>query len=144
MSPRTVLVGVGNVLRGDDGAGPALVDAIRNRCPCVCIDAGHAPENHLGQIVRSQPDTIIFADAVDMQLDPGQWRLFPARELVGVGFHTHTIPLGQLLDFLSARTGARAYVLGIQSGSVALGEPLSREVNDSLHEIAEIAADSCL
>ena len=139
LTPRTVLVGVGNSLRGDDGAGPALIDALRGRCPCVCIDAGAAPENYLGQIVRHEPQVIVFVDAVDMQLTPGQWRVFQARELAGCGLHTHSIPLGLLLAFLSTWTRARAYVLGIQPRCVAFGKPLSREVSDTLQDIADIA-----
>ncbi len=143
LSSRSILVGVGNTLRGDDGAGPALIDTLRDRCSCICIDAGAVPENYLGQILRHEPRIIVFIDAVDMQLAPGEWRVFEARELAGCGFHTHSIPLGQLLAFLGAQSPARAYILGIQPRRVALGEPLSPEVSDSLHEIERIASAQC-
>jgi hydrogenase 3 maturation protease len=74
-----------------------------------------------------------------MNLLPGEWRLFQAQELVDIGFHTHSIPLGLLLAFLSAQTSARTYVLGIQPARLALGAPLSGSVSAAIKELAEIA-----
>ncbi len=140
MEPGTVLVGVGHILRGDDGVGPALIEALHGRCSCLRIDAGTAPENYLGQIVKLKPLSIVFVDAVEMKLPPGEWRVFQAQDLAGFGFHTHSIPLGLLVAFLRAQTQAPVYVLGIQPRCIALGEPLSLEVSDALRRIAEIAA----
>ena len=33
MTGRVVVIGVGNPLRGDDGAGPAVIEALRGRVP---------------------------------------------------------------------------------------------------------------
>ena len=43
ISGKTLLVGIGNNLRGDDGAGPALIEAIAGRVSAECINAGSAP-----------------------------------------------------------------------------------------------------
>ena len=68
---KTVIVGIGNSLRGDDGFGPALVQRLQGRVRPVCIDAGVAPENYLGRIVKEQPDTVLLVDAAHLGLEPG-------------------------------------------------------------------------
>ena len=59
---KTVIVGMGNPLRGDDGFGPALIERLRGKVSATCIDAGIAPENYVGRIVKETPDTILLVD----------------------------------------------------------------------------------
>ena len=43
------VVGVGNVMKGDDGAGPELVaELVRRDFPLPCVDATEVPENYAG------------------------------------------------------------------------------------------------
>ena len=45
--PRVAVVGVGQRLRGDDGAGPAVAQRLAPLADAalLVVDAGHAPEN---------------------------------------------------------------------------------------------------
>ena len=49
---KVVLLGIGNILKGDDGFGPALVHELEGKVPITCIDAGPAPENYAGKIIK--------------------------------------------------------------------------------------------
>ena len=72
---KTVIVGIGNSLRGDDGLGPELILKLQGKLKAVCIDAGNSPESYTGKIVKENPDTILLVDAVHLNLPPGQYRL---------------------------------------------------------------------
>ena len=58
-----VIVGIGHPLRGDDALGPSLVKRLDGHLDALCIDAGSAPENYLGKIIKASPDVILFIDA---------------------------------------------------------------------------------
>ena len=50
------IVGVGNRTKGDDAAGPTLIDLLADSASRHCIDAGIAPENYLEKIAACAPD----------------------------------------------------------------------------------------
>mgnify|MGYP000632326161 CR=1 FL=1 len=131
------MVGIGNSLRGDDGAGPALMRRLDGQCDCVCINAETTPENCLGLIAKQQPDTVVFIDAVDMGLAVGQWRVFEGEEMAETSLHTHGISLGLLIEYLRNHTQARILTVGIQPRSVAFGQAISAAVETAIEEIAD-------
>ncbi|MBU1124519.1 MAG: hydrogenase maturation protease, partial [Candidatus Omnitrophica bacterium] len=61
---KTVIVGIGNTLRSDDGAGSLLAARIKDKTSFQVFDTGSSPENYLGKIIREKPDTIILVDCV--------------------------------------------------------------------------------
>ncbi len=118
--PRLAIIGVGQALRGDDGVGSALARQLAARLVAdalLILDAGHAPENILGPVVRFRPDAILFLDAARGGGAPGEivW-LLPA-EADGRGGSTHALSLEMLADYLTAETGAVVRVLGIEPAS---------------------------
>ena len=49
----TVIVGIGNTLKGDDGAGPLVCQQLRRAKVCAgLIDAGTVPENYIQPIIK--------------------------------------------------------------------------------------------
>ncbi len=125
---RTVVVGVGNSLRGDDGLGPALVARVRDRCSAQCLDAGPVPENYAGPIVRANPDTVLFVDAADLGLTPGSWSILSRDALAESGLTTHTVSLGTFIDFLKTQMQGEVYVLAVQPETLEFGAELSPAV----------------
>jgi len=111
-------------LRGDDGAGPALIREVAGRVAAECVDAGEAPENHLEPIARRRPEIVLIVDAVNFGGAPGEFRLFDDFDTAG-GLSSHAPSLGLLAEYLRARTSARLVLLGIQPASVAFRRPLS-------------------
>lgn len=129
---KTVIVGIGNPLRGDDGFGPALIHRIRGKVNATCIDAGLAPENYLGRLVKEAPDTIVLADAAHLGLEPGAYRLLEADDIVQSGLTTHDLSSRMLIAFLQEQTQATIVMLAVQPQQVSLGESMSACVTATL------------
>jgi hydrogenase maturation protease len=90
---KVVVLCLGNIERGDDGAGPRLARAIKGRVSYEVIDAGVTPENYTGVIKRSGPDTIVIVDAVWFDGRPGETRVFfRGRYSLGKGLYPRCIP----------------------------------------------------
>lgn len=141
---RLAVVGVGQELQGDDGVGVAVARRVNQLVDpddsLLIIEAGHAPENVLGSIIRFQPSTILFLDALQVNERPGAILWLTSNEADGTGGSTHTLSLALLGDYLRSVTGASAYVLGIQPHRIAFGEGLSAPVEAAADECAEAIA----
>jgi hydrogenase 3 maturation protease len=136
-------MGVGNTLRGDDGLGSLLARRLAERLEEGCadtfvIDAGSAPENHLGVVLRENPDILLIVDAMDMGLAPGEFELVEADEAFNRGLSTHDISLRMLADFLKAQIDLRIFILGIQPQSIDFGESVCPTVADTLDRLEEM------
>lgn len=142
--PRLALIGVGQSLCGDDGAGPAVVrrlqQALEPHDRLLLIDCGHAPENCLGPIIRCAPDEILFIDAIRAAEPAGTVRWLDAHQADSAGGSTHTLSLGMLAVYLAGITGADAHVLGICPASMEFGEGLSKPVEAAVEEVTDLIA----
>ncbi|CUS02137.2 putative Hydrogenase maturation protease [Candidatus Promineifilum breve] len=138
--PRLAIVGVGQMLRGDDAAGPAVIHhLIANLEPAdnlLLLDAAHAPENILGPITRFHPTILLFVDALRAGQPPGTILWLPAAAADATGGSTHTLPLSVLAEFITAETGATVYVLGIQPATTDFGLALSPAVTRAVAQVA--------
>jgi len=129
---KVVILCLGNVDRGDDGAGHAIAEDIKGKAAYEVIDAGVAPENYTGVIKRLNPDTILIIDAVHFDGLPGEIRLFSGDDLRSGKVSTHDVSPKLLIEYLRESTKAGIYVLGIKPKSNKLGEGLSEEVKKSV------------
>ena len=139
---KTVIVGIGNILKGDDGAGPLLVESIRKKINALCIDAGTAPENYLGKITKEKPDTVLFVDAADIGGEPGEYCILKKEEILKTGFTTHDLSPRMLIEYLGAETSAEVYLLGIQPSRIGLGDEVSDEVKNTILELTELIKEN--
>lgn len=135
LGERACIVGIGSRLRGDDALGPRVIDGRPAGVRGAWIDAGSAPENFLEPIVQTDPDAILFVDAVDFGGQPGECRLLEPADLDGVHLSTHAGSLRTLSEYLKARTGARISVLAIQPERLDMGSGLSPRVAESIDRV---------
>ncbi len=133
---RVVLAGIGNPLRGDDAAGPRLIERLQGRVRAACVDAGPAPENYAGRITREDPDTIVLVDAVHLNQAPGAYALLEPLDILKGGLSTHDLSPRLLIDYLRRHSRARIYLLGIQPQNLSLGADLSEPVQRAVDELA--------
>jgi hydrogenase maturation protease len=140
LTGRVALMGVGNRWRGDDAAGPAVIDRVSGRVEAVCIDAGEAPERHLGEVVAGGPERIVLIDAVDFGSAPGEVGVFRPEELPGRRESTHDVSMATLMRYLRAMSGAKVILVGIQPGRAGFGEPMSAAVEAGVVALAEALA----
>jgi hydrogenase maturation protease len=140
----TVVVGVGNPMRGDDVAGCLVTralregEAVRGALGLRIVEAEDVPESFLGPIVDPEPDTVILVDAVELQESPGTIALLEVDDLVEREASTHQAPLALVAEYIHRETGADVFVLGIQPGGRELGSTPSIEVRQSARFLAEV------
>lgn len=138
MAGRVALVGIGRTDRGDDGFGPALAQSVVPREGLDVLDCGDRPEDFTADILRSRPDTVLLADAVEMGARPGAIALLRAADLAAGHGETHRAPLGALMAYLEWRGGGRVLLLAVQPGSIADRRELSPEVASSVERLAAV------
>jgi hydrogenase maturation protease len=131
---RVAVVGVGNALRGDDGAGPAVVAQLHGGRAQV-IDAGIVPENFLGVLIESAPDLVLFVDSLEQGARPGRCAVISPRGLESHGPDTHA-PSLRLMAKLMEGHGIESWVLGIQPGPASVGVGLTPPVARSVERLA--------
>lgn len=133
---RVCILGVGNRLKGDDAAGCVLIDLVAGRVPANCLDVGVAPENYLEKVARLEPETILIVDAMDWGGAPGDVRVVDAGALDAGSPSTHALSLQMAAEYLSARSGAHLYVVGIQPAQTEFQEGLSTAVEQAVSGLA--------
>jgi hydrogenase 3 maturation protease len=132
------VVGVGNVLKGDDGAGPALIALLAARdARFPFVDASEVPENYGGWVVKQGLEVVVFIDAVDFGGAPGEWRLIPFEDLMHSASSTHRLSLHFLIRYLKEEWKGEALLVGVQPSSLKLGEGLSAEVEAGIRRLLE-------
>lgn len=128
LNGKTIILGIGNTLKRDDGMGPKVVERIQGRIKIPVIDCGEAPENHTNSIRLKKPDTIIMIDAVDMKAKPGSVKLLKPDSIKNETFTTHSVSLRTFADFIKNETGAKMLILAVQPALISFGTELSPEV----------------
>ena len=131
---KVIILGMGNTLRSDDGAGPILASRIKNKVPFLVWEAGASPENYLGKIIQEKPDTVLIIDAVDFGGLPGEFKILEADQLRTVNlFSTHNASISLLTNYLQSNLKMDIIILIIQPKSITLGDRLSPEVDKSIN-----------
>jgi len=138
---KTVIVGVGNVLKGDDAAGPLLCHELQKTGVCAqVIDAGTAPENYIQPIIKKTPQNLLFIDAMDFGAPPGTIRLFKPEQLSSFTYSTHILSPRILAEMVCRDVKADVYFIGVQPAQVKLGQPLSEQVSRAVRELSRLIA----
>jgi len=132
---KALVVGVGNTARGDDGAGPAVVEQLPES-GLDALDVGDAPERYLGPIAESGAETVIFVDAVDFGGRPGDVVLLEESEVPARSCVTHRSSLGLVMRYLREQAGQRSLLIGVQPGSVDPGRELTPPVRTAIAGVA--------
>jgi len=131
---KNILLGIGNRLRSDDGAGSCAADRFAHD-DWLSIDGADVPENYTGVIKREHPELLVIVDACDLGEEPGTLRRVPLHLLSqDSGFNTHAAPLAFLVDYLKPHAGEILFI-GIQPGITEFGEGLSAAVADGVERL---------
>ena len=145
--PRIVIVGIGNLLAGDDGVGIAvtarLKERLQNKSHVRIYEVGESPENYLDKITADQPDIIYLIDAGDFGGKPGEFRIFSDPQPKIQGFSTHSTSLSLVINFLTLQTAAQVYLLAIQPEKIGMGETLSPAVTKGMEEATQFLEAAC-
>lgn len=144
---RAVIVGIGNVLKGDDGAGPILCEQLQRKgTRAGIIDAGTVPENYIQTIVGKAPANLLIIDAMDFGGAAGAISVFKPEQLSSAALSTHTlsprlfaeIVCRNIRDSDSAKGEPDVYFVGIQPAQTQLGQAVSEPVNQAIHQLSHV------
>lgn len=145
-SGSVVVLGLGNDLRADDGAGTVLarrlLRALNSSRRVTIVSAGSSPENYLGGIMAARPDAVVLVDAADWGAGAGEISLLDADSLSASRPSTHSISPSLLMKMLSLSSGGKILLLAIQPKTLALGGEMSPEVEGAIARLEEILVDA--
>ena len=144
---KTLVLGIGNVLLGDDGAGVKLVERLRSELgveAAIFIDGGTIGFALLSFVEAT--DSMLVVDAAELNGMPGTIALFEGsamdRFLASVRRRTvHEVGLIDLLDMarLQDCLPARRALLCIQPARIVWSEALSTPVEAAFNDAIEQA-----
>ena len=151
---KTLILGLGNPFRGDDGVGPAVIAALNSQeltSDVVALDGGTPGLETV--LIWQGYQRVIIVDAADMGMRPGSWKRFlPGEAVLPVGdgamqgtLHAaglaEALALAEALEILPpelvfygvqpANTGWSADLTEVVSAAVpVLCEAISAEISD--------------
>jgi hydrogenase maturation protease len=142
-----VVIGCGNILRGDDAVGPTLIRELHQRgLPdgVRLVDGGTAGMD-VAFAMRGA-GRVVIVDAANTGNPPGTLYRVPAEELAQLppidGLHTHNFRWDHALSFSSWLLGPErtddVTVFLVEAGSMAVGEPLSEPVAAAMRDLADV------
>jgi hydrogenase maturation protease len=144
--PGALLLGLGNPLMGDDGLGLAALERLERDWSLPSevrlIDGGTLGLSLL-PLLEAAGDVVIL-DAIDSGGRPGDLVVLEREALpmsLAQGVSVHEDGLAQLLAVsdLRATLPERLVAIGLQPGRVAMGAPLSDEVERGLDGLVQAA-----
>jgi len=128
---RILFVGIGNLLRKDDGAGAYISSAITKKPKRDVLTVEVSLENYIGKISNIDPDILVLIDCVEMGSAPGTCKLMPVSNIEDSTFNTHNISLRRISEFFTMPV----YLLGIQPEKIDFGENLTYLVKQQADKI---------
>lgn len=151
---RTVVIGIGNALRGDDAAGAAVAARLRGRVPPeVRVVACSAEPSRLMELWQDA-ERVVLIDAVASGDPPGTLHRFDAAEAAVPArpfrSSTHAIGIAETIELARAlgKLPPHVYVYGVEAGSFASGASLTPFVDAAVDDavaaiLADLKEDAC-
>ncbi len=153
LSKRTLVLGCGNVLYGDDGFGPAVADALAARYPipedAAVLNLGLSTRGFVFDVLLAErrPERIVVVDAMDRPgRAAGELFLVPLDELPKEkidDFSFHQGPTSNLLRELRDECGVEVVIVSCQPESIptemrrGLSPPVDRAVDEAARLVHE-------
>jgi hydrogenase maturation protease len=150
LPPATVIIGLGNLLRGDDGLGVRAVQALADRdlpSDVEVIDGGTHGFGLIGLLEGRR--RVIFVDAAQIGRSPGQFVRFGPDEARLLGserqLSVHEAGLSEVLALAQALDALpeEVIVFGMQPAGLEWDDVLSPEVEAALPSLVDaVLADA--
>ena len=140
---RTVVIGVGNPYRRDDGVGPAVIGRLRDRTPTgVRLDESDGEPSQLLEL-WADADFAIVVDAVrTIDGRPGRIHRRQVGRPVGAAASSHRIDLGDAVALAAAvdRLPGTLLLYGVEVVDTSYGSGLTPAVETAADEVAAAIA----
>jgi len=141
---RLVIIGIGNLLKNDDGLGVVTVKKLQGKLTnnILLIDCGTVPETYVGPIRKFNPSHVLMIDAAELGSNPGTVRFVFPDEIQGLTISTHALPLNVFADYLKKEIHTKIALLAVQPKNLDFGESLSLEVLDAVKSLSNMILDA--
>jgi len=141
---RIAIVGVGNILMGDEGIGVKAVEELRRRdlpTEVELFDGGTAFHNLVGEL--GSFDKLIIIDALKGGKPPGMIYRFEVREVEGargpmLSLHDIGVMETLMLGWLIHRLPEEIVFIGIEPERIELSMELSPVLKEQLPELVQM------
>jgi len=135
---KIIILGIGNKLKGDDGAGSILISRIKGKTKVNLFDCEEVPENYTQPIIEARPDNIVMVDAADWNGLAGAIRFINMEEINNISFSTHDSSLKIFIDYLKKHLpNTHIIIIGIQPKRSGFLDSLSPEVEKTVAELSQ-------
>lgn len=131
---KKLFVGIGNVLKSDDGIGVYIVNNIIEKPDTLKLSVEVSIENYIGKINSLKPDVLILVDCVDFGKHAGYNKLLPVEEIRDFTLNTHNISLKRVSELFEMPV----LVFGIQPANVEFGDEFSEDILIAADKILKI------
>jgi len=154
-----LILGIGNMLKGDDGIGIYVAEMVNKRLKeiegksrqakfrevreAMVINCGTTPENYTSSIRKYAPDRLILVDAADMELSPGSCRIIPPDKIGVMCVSTHNMPLS-LFTFYIGEFCRDIVLIGVQPAGMDFGTTLSSVVRRAGGQVVNLIIEKRL
>jgi len=151
MRSRTLILGLGNPLRGDDGLGPRVIAELEQRgLPdgVVAVDGGTGGLGVLRYL--EEWERVLIVDVAEVGLQPGQFVRFTPKEARLLGnassFSVHGPGLGEAIALGDAlgREMAEIVIFGLQPESLGWRQGLSCAVEAGLPALVDAVLEESI
>jgi len=145
---KVFVLGIGNSMRGDDGAGSLCSEDLAERLAPEMesvfrsVTAHDVPENFTGVIRSFGPDLVVVVDAVLAGEKPGSIVLVDKMDIKDEGLSTHRVPLSRFADYLEKTVGCRVVFVCIQPDGLEFGAPMTKAVRGAALQISRFLAET--
>ncbi|MGD2103555.1 MAG: hydrogenase maturation protease [Anaerolineae bacterium] len=144
MRPSTLILGLGNPLRGDDGVGPRLVEGLKRRCLPEGVTALDGGTGGLDLIrLLEERRRVVIVDAADVGREPGEYVRFTPDQVRLAGasnaLSLHHAGLSEVLMLADALDLElpEIVIFGVQPEAIGWHEGLSPAVATSLAALTD-------
>jgi hydrogenase 3 maturation protease len=141
LSGRTLVIGLGNPDRADDGAGIEIVSHWKARLKeRAFFDTETSAETAVFDGLEDpDAEVFLFVDTADFGGKAGEIRLFEGEETPRFepAISTHKVPIGLLTEMIRSK-GRRAVLLGIQPGSLELFGRMTEEAAEAVKTLKSL------
>lgn len=150
-----MIFGCGNLIMGDDGFGPAVVDQLHTNYDLpegvTAVDAGTCVREYLFDyllMAEGRPEKIIVLDAVDFtNRQPGEVFEIMPEEIPAKKIHDfslHQFPTVNLLQELAENTGIKVQIIAAQIKFIpeeiapGLSPAMTKAVTETCEKLSQI------
>ncbi len=137
---KTVIIGVGNPLRGDDGVGMKILEYLEDMdLPDVMLlNTETVPEAFTGKVSEYEPTHVLLVDAANFRGEPGDAKLISSAQIGGTAVSTHSLPLTIFITYIEKTLNVKVKLLGIQPKRIEFYTEMTLELEEASNKISEI------